>query len=72
LIVVEVVERLNRITNSVLVDLAGSEFGIGSDRIIRLTVAEVVEVEVDRIDLFPAAAAVVVDRIDSSAVLEVV
>ena len=65
--------------NSVLVDLAefGSESGIGSDRINRLIgLAEVVVVvEVDQIDLFPAAAAaaaVVVDRINWSVVLEVV
>jgi hypothetical protein len=76
-VVVGVVERLNRITNSVPVDSVDSEIvvgtGFGSDRITRLI--GLVEV-VDRKDLFPAAAAAVVvvevDRINSSAVLEVV
>ena len=67
IVAVGVVERSNRITNFALVDLAefgfGFDSGSGSDRIIRLTVAEVgVEVEVDQIDLFPAAAAVGVDQ----------
>jgi len=54
IVVVGVVERWNRIMSSVLVDLAEAEIGIGigSDRVIRLTV-----VGVDRIDFLPAAAA---------------
>jgi len=55
IVVVGVVERLTRITNSVLVDLAESGFGFdsGCGRIIRLTVAGV-----DRIGFLLVAAAV--------------